>query len=311
MQTKKRAKPVKFGKPKVVEPAKNEREEELHEDPVEVAEKPKTTSPKHHVEERVVHHVHEEEEEPEIQIAEEEEEKEEEVKVTTEERPREERRQTRITEEVVTQEEEVPQFEETYIPEERREVHETVEESDVSPQSSFYGAPPVIVKKKNHFGYFLIIAFVAFIVGLALITGGNYLLGDNKIAFPDFKQMLSFEKPTPTPEPTETPTPTEKPVDLKAYNIQVLNGSGVTGEAAKVKASLEAAGFKVSETGNADKDDYENTQIAAKGTVNKQYMKKLEETLEKSYKVDSSSPTSADASSAADVVITIGINTAP
>ena len=118
-------------------------------------------------------------------------------------------------------------------------------------------------------------------------------------------------QPSPTPVPTEIPEPTEEPkkVDLSAFTIKVLNGSGVKGEAAKVKANLTAAGFKVTTTGNADLDDYKETQIQAKKGTDKEFLKQLEAVLDKSYVVDEASTSPSGAAITTDVVVIIGVST--
>jgi hypothetical protein len=153
--------------------------------------------------------------------------------------------------------------------------------------------------------YFFLIAFVAFLLGLAFI-GGVYYAGKS-IKLPVFHLPSFGIHPTPTkmPIPTATDTPAPTP-DLSAYSIQVLNGSGITGEAAKLKAELTSAGFKVDSTGNADNSDYTKTQISASKSVNQTYVTKLEETLKQWYTVEVVQPSSSQTS---DVVVTIGSST--
>ncbi|WP_346619664.1 LCP family protein [Blastococcus montanus] len=51
------------------------------------------------------------------------------------------------------------------------------------------------------------------------------------------------------------------PVDPSEVAVAVFNGSGTSGLAAEAQADLEAAGFTVASTGNADSADYEQTEI--------------------------------------------------
>ncbi|PWW24996.1 LytR family transcriptional attenuator [Geodermatophilus normandii] len=44
-------------------------------------------------------------------------------------------------------------------------------------------------------------------------------------------------------------------------SVEVLNGSGVPGAAAQARSALEAAGFRVTGTGNADRSDHDRTTI--------------------------------------------------
>ncbi len=59
--------------------------------------------------------------------------------------------------------------------------------------------------------------------------------------------------------PTDTPTPSKIPVPAAAkWNVEILNGSGIPGAAAKMADKLEALGYTVVKTGNAD-DTQANT----------------------------------------------------
>ncbi|MGY1695343.1 LCP family protein [Geodermatophilus sp. SYSU D00814] len=62
------------------------------------------------------------------------------------------------------------------------------------------------------------------------------------------------EAPAPAPEAPATLAPSE-------VSVAVYNGSGTSGLAAEATADLEAAGFVVTETDNADSSDYEQTVI--------------------------------------------------
>ncbi|MGK5113044.1 MULTISPECIES: LCP family protein [unclassified Geodermatophilus] len=73
----------------------------------------------------------------------------------------------------------------------------------------------------------------------------------------DFFAQLSAEPEAPaeqTPEAPATVAPAEVSVD-------VLNGSGISGLAADAATDLEAGGFVVASTGNADSSDYEQTIV--------------------------------------------------
>ena len=71
-----------------------------------------------------------------------------------------------------------------------------------------------------------------------------------------------FEKLSAEPEKAATPT-SEAPRTAapSEVTVEVFNGSGTPGVAAKAKESLEAGGFTVSSTGNADSHDYTRTEI--------------------------------------------------
>jgi len=91
-------------------------------------------------------------------------------------------------------------------------------------------------------------------------------------------------------EAPETPTVTPKSAaltvkDLAKYPIEILNGSGIRGEAAKVQEQLEAQDFVVSDIGNADASTYEETLIQYGSDVPKAYVDMLKKELEKIYVV--------------------------
>ena len=164
---------------------------------------------------------------------------------------------------------------------------------------------------KKRFGlYFLVVAFLSFVLGLGAMAGASYL----GLVNVNFSRLhvgvpgLLGQKPTPTALPP-TAVPTQKPVDLTAYTIAILNGSGISGKAAEVKTSLITAGFKVSSTGNADKSTYTKTEISAKKTVNHDFLTKLEDELNKTYDVDTTVASAPD-SDTTDVTVTLGSQTA-
>lgn len=159
--------------------------------------------------------------------------------------------------------------------------------------------------KKNLVRYFLIIAIISFLIGLVSMAGINFLLKKSSFEIP-FISRKTVEV-TPSPEPTITVEPTKiTVVNLEEYNIEVLNGSGITGAASKLKEALTTEGFKVISAGNANKSDYTDTIISAKKKVSSAYLEKLKENLKKTYTVVFDSKTLISEASEADVVITIG-----
>lgn len=209
-------------------------------------------------------------------------------------------------------------------PEPEKKKEEAAENSDLSPTppaSAFTIAGNDIDasagddgKKKNFVLYFIVVALISFVLGLGAMAAVTYF-GLVKLPLTglptnaqDLVNKVNPMQPTPTTAPTAAPTvaPTEKPVDLKAYTVSVLNGSGIKGKAAEVKGTLTTAGFQVGTTGNADRSDYTTTQIAAKKTVDKAYLDKLTAELKKSFKVEPVSTIPSDSSQTADVIVTLG-----
>jgi LCP family protein required for cell wall assembly len=78
-----------------------------------------------------------------------------------------------------------------------------------------------------------------------------------------FDQPLPGRQPTPTPAASASATPSGPPLVTPPENVrvQVLNGSGVAGEASRVAKELTAAGFQVVGVGNAARSDYTTTEV--------------------------------------------------
>lgn len=77
---------------------------------------------------------------------------------------------------------------------------------------------------------------------------------------------LRFDQPLPGREgkPTGTASPTGPPLVTppERISVEVLNGSGVSGEAARVARELTAQGFNVVRVGNAVRTDYTTTVVS-------------------------------------------------
>lgn len=128
--------------------------------------------------------------------------------------------------------------------------------------------------KKNYMWPILLI----FIITILLLIGAFlYKSGTN------IKDKINIVPLSPTP--TIVPEPT-KAIDLTKYEIEIQNGSGVSGEASRQEASLEAAGFIVSSVGNADNSDYTDTVIKAKTGVEKAYLDKLKSVLGETFTLE-------------------------
>src|SRR6266571_2803075 len=215
MQSRKRAKPVKFGKtsPKV------EKEEAA---PVVVEEKPVgevVQTEKEAVTEPVIEH---EEPKPWGTV------------LPNNEEPKEYQPQDSVLSapDASVDEEVAPSS--AVVPEVKPEIEVAKEEEKPGVDEQW----PFPSKEKHHglFTYFLLVTLVAFLLGLAFIAGAYYALHRANFALP----FLSKTAPTPTPKPTAIPILTPTPVASKSANlsqntIAVLNGSGITGQAAKVK----------------------------------------------------------------------------
>src|SRR3989344_783458 len=156
------------------------------------------------------------------------------------------------------------------------------------------------------------VAGIAFIVvGLGVVV---FLLFKQGI----LKQYLPFNK---KPLPTLAPSPQESkpaPVDLENkeateqaelsskqdITIQILNGSGVSGQASQVQALLEQLDYSQIETGNANSQNLTTTKIVYKQNVADSLISEIKTELEKTLANVETEQTSDDIGF--DIVITTG-----
>lgn len=159
-----------------------------------------------------------------------------------------------------------------------------------------------VPEKKKKSWVFPVVLLLIFLLGLG--GGLFYFFSTNdgvKLSF-----MPSAATPTKTPSPKEVMT-TEAPettVDSAEYPVRILNGSGVAGEAGRAESLLQKEGFVVSDTGNAEKYDYEETVIQVRKGIKKAFIDKLIKVLEQSYVV-ASAPASLEGQEG-DVVVIVG-----
>lgn len=151
-------------------------------------------------------------------------------------------------------------------------------------------------EKKSSKKWVIILAIV-----LAVVLVGFGAKASGKLSF------LAKPAPTPTAAPTQAPTPTPSvtPKDKGLIKIQILNGSGVPGQAGQVKSSIVDLGFTSSNitTDNADTSDHQGTTAEFGNSVSKDDRDSVIKALKKTF----TSVTDKDSSSQAyDIIITTG-----
>jgi LCP family protein required for cell wall assembly len=88
----------------------------------------------------------------------------------------------------------------------------------------------------------------------------------------DFINEVFYDTVPATEEDTETTT---QMIEDKTVSIQVLNGSGTAGAAARAKDEIEQRGYRVSNIGNYESNDIEITLIYAKDQLKAEQFKTL------------------------------------
>lgn len=164
-------------------------------------------------------------------------------------------------------------------------------------------------EKKTNFKFlFLLTIVVSLVVGF--VAGGFYVyfsgISSLKTGAGDEEStVMESSLPTSTPSASPTPSPTPgKSAEVSDLKVNILNGSGKSGEAGRAKALVEKAGFEVGSTGNAARFDYTDTIVQTKKSVGEETVKMLTEALEASYSVKAG--TALSNSSSFDIVITVG-----
>lgn len=116
-------------------------------------------------------------------------------------------------------------------------------------------------------------------------------------------KTFNFMPATPTPTDVPKPSPTEVAINPADYDIQVLNGTGVSGAAGAAEDLLNDAGFTQTSTGNASEYGFTDTEVAMKSDVSDAVFEKLKSALS-GYTV--TEVTSLPDGGEYDIVITVG-----
>lgn len=141
-------------------------------------------------------------------------------------------------------------------------------------------------------------------------VGGSFALGLVSLPPNPFLPERKIERAAAvpvTPSPIPIPTPTLAEINKKDLKIQVLNGSGIAGQAGKVKELLEGLGFEEVETGNAENS---GTQVSVAAFSQKVSLTIQNEVITELNKIFAKVSTqSGDLDPNLDILITTGKNT--
>lgn len=134
--------------------------------------------------------------------------------------------------------------------------------------------PPPLKKQRKGTRLIPIVLVIVIILG-----GGLFFLSRRRAGQPE-------ESPTPTAEVLSTPAPTEtpEPVDRAEVDIEVLNGTGIAGEAAFLQGKLRDLGYENIDVGNADDQDNETTRVTFSSDLSDVVVEEIKSELEDIYK---------------------------
>lgn len=159
-----------------------------------------------------------------------------------------------------------------------------------------------------------VIVILLLFAGVAAITGGAFYY-KTKVASTGNKNETVTETPVATTaatttalSPTSNPTPTVSnvgKVDYTKLTLNILNGTGIPGEAGKIADLIKSLKFKSVKSGNADSFDYTVTTIKVKKDLSSKIFDDINALISNQYSAKISD-TPLDATSAYDVVIIVG-----
>ncbi len=118
-------------------------------------------------------------------------------------------------------------------------------------KSDIFYEPPRGKKSMKKFIIWLTILSV-----LALVAGFFATMAFKENVKEEAKKVEASSTPVPTPTPEPKPE-----LDRAQWSLEVLNGSGISGQAKKVADAIKELGYVVTKSGNADKQTYEESQI--------------------------------------------------
>lgn len=159
------------------------------------------------------------------------------------------------------------------------------------------------VEKGGGPNFKLILFILAALLLIGAVVGGIIYFKSN-VSKPGVEKETGQAGVSLTPTPSVTPTPEAK-IDFSKYSVNVLNGSGVVGEAGRVAESLKDLKFKEIKTGNAESYDFTTTSVRLKAEVPDKVYEKISEVLSASYNVEKAKD-ALDKDSTYDIVITVG-----
>lgn len=117
-------------------------------------------------------------------------------------------------------------------------------------------------------------------------------------------EPTEVQSPTLTPKPTIDSVDKQSGLDRSELSVEVQNGSGVAGAAAKASDALKTFGYNVVTVGNADNFDYADVTIQVK-SAKSDYLSLLKKDLGANYTIGTTSA-ALTADFSADALVIVG-----
>lgn len=135
---------------------------------------------------------------------------------------------------------------------------------------------------------FIILGFIFLIVlaggGFFVFKSASSEISPKPTSTPSNQLGFATTFPTSTPvAPSATPSSTPAPIKRAEIKIQILNGTGVTGEASYLQKQLEALGYEEITAGNASSSDETETTVTFKTGLNPSAISEITDKLKQIY----------------------------
>jgi len=130
---------------------------------------------------------------------------------------------------------------------------------------------------------------IGIIIAILIIAGGGFLLlqaypiGNTDTQDQEDEGLSAFATPEPVQTSTPTPTSTAEPVAREELTINILNGTGVAGEASLLQAELTDLGYDNIEASNAEDQDETRTTVTYGPSVGEDVKEEINDLLEEMY----------------------------
>ncbi|MEM3063601.1 MAG: LytR C-terminal domain-containing protein [Nitrososphaerota archaeon] len=130
--------------------------------------------------------------------------------------------------------------------------------------------------------FFVVILGAGFLAANFIIPTAKKFVQEqkNSVAIVGQQQTQNTQATSSSLLPT---TSSASEINKSDFKVEVLNGNGIRGDAARVKAILEKEGFLVVNVGNADRSDYYITELNTKPAVPKDLISVIDNLLKDSY----------------------------
>lgn len=139
-------------------------------------------------------------------------------------------------------------------------------------------------KKKSSFPKWILgvigVLLIAIVGGFFLYQ--NYTGSAEPSPTPSVGGLSTFATPSPTQTP-DVATPTPQPVDKSEISIQVLNGTGIAGEASFLSGELQELGYENIVAENADDQNETRTTVTYSERIGEAESEEITERLNEVY----------------------------